>query len=56
MKILITNEHLKKYLHSQEIKLGFIPTMGGLHDGHISLIKKAKDMNIKTIVSILKCI
>tara|TARA_B110000003_G_C16491101_1_gene473496 strand:+ start:74 stop:892 length:819 start_codon:yes stop_codon:yes gene_type:complete len=52
MKILITNEHLKKYLHSQEIKLGFIPTMGGLHDGHISLIKKAKDMNIKTIVSI----
>ena len=32
--------------------LGFIPTMGALHDGHISLIKKSKSENQLTICSI----
>lgn len=32
--------------------LGFVPTMGALHDGHISLIKASKHDNDKTLVSI----
>ena len=33
-------------------KLGFVPTMGSLHNGHISLIKSSKKYCNKTLVSI----
>ena len=32
--------------------IGFVPTMGALHDGHFSLITKSKGENDKTIASI----
>lgn len=53
MKILYTINELKTYKKSIKTQtLGFVPTMGALHEGHLSLIKKSKSENEKTIVSI----
>ena len=41
-----------KYLQDQKQSIGFVPTMGSLHDGHISLINKSKIENKITICSI----
>ena len=51
MKIILNNNILRKTLKPIN-DIGFVPTMGGIHEGHISLIKKSIQLNKKTIVSI----
>jgi pantoate--beta-alanine ligase len=51
MKIILNNSNLRKTLGPFD-DIGFVPTMGGIHEGHISLIKKSIKFTKKTIVSI----
>ena len=51
MKILFNKNDLNEALNNVK-NLGFVPTMGSLHNGHISLIRKSKKVCKKTIVSI----
>ena len=51
MKILLNKTSLTKSLrHFSDI--GFVPTMGSIHKGHLSLINKSHQMCDKTVVSI----
>ncbi|WP_024954268.1 pantoate--beta-alanine ligase [Sulfurospirillum arcachonense] len=52
MKILQTTEELINYRKTLKQDTGFVPTMGALHQGHISLIKTSISNNQNTIVSI----
>ena len=53
MKILKTVAELKHYrLNLGKKSLGFVPTMGSLHEGHLSLVRKSKVDNEVTLVSI----
>lgn len=52
MKIFSTVIELKEYLKSKNALVGFVPTMGALHDGHLSLIKRAKKECEEVVVSI----
>tara|TARA_B100000902_G_scaffold205435_1_gene195872 strand:+ start:451 stop:1266 length:816 start_codon:yes stop_codon:yes gene_type:complete len=51
MKVLLNNITLFKSLRPFN-DIGFVPTMGGIHKGHLSLINKSNKLCKKTIVSI----
>jgi pantoate--beta-alanine ligase len=50
-KIKDANTYISS-LKEQSLSLGFVPTMGALHNGHLSLIEKASRENDLTISSI----
>jgi len=52
MKLISTPQELKKILKKTTMTVGYVPTMGALHEGHVSLIKKAKLENELVVVSI----
>lgn len=52
LKIIKSISGMKKYRSTLRGTVGFIPTMGYLHKGHLSLVQRAKKENDHVIVSI----
>ena len=55
MEIALQKEFLKSWVlsvHSEGKTIGFVPTMGALHDGHLDLVRKARTECDVVIVSI----
>jgi len=52
MKTIESMADMKKARRAMKGTVGFVPTMGYLHEGHMELVRKAKAENHKVVVSI----
>lgn len=52
MEILHTPAQIRAWRRSRPGRLGFVPTMGYLHDGHLELVRRSMTENTLTAVSI----
>lgn len=52
MDILKTPAEMQEWRRAHPATLGFVPTMGYLHDGHLSLVRRAREENDLVAVSI----
>ena len=55
MQVLKTVQEVREVVNAwkkEGLSVGFVPTMGYLHEGHQSLIKKSSEQNDRTVVSV----
>lgn len=55
MRVVTTIKEMREIIRekkTEQVSIGFVPTMGYLHDGHIALIRRARAENDIVVVSI----